>query len=177
MAPERPIYSNSAGDGQVPAGILADWPGKADADGNRHPALWHMLDVAAVASELWPCGPLRDLPEPIRNALLFLIALHDLGKVSETFRRQIEGRHVPPVNGRHWQLTFRHLRDHVRFWLCFAEEVDPFAPCCTVRLQAIMASLFLFLTAIPCGDRGRCGAAPASADACPGYGEGYALDF
>lgn len=92
--------------------ILADWPGKADADGNRHPALWHMLDVAAVAAELWPFGPLRSQPEPVRNALLFLIALHDLGKVSHTFGLQIEAGRVPPVNGRHWQLTYRHLRDH-----------------------------------------------------------------
>ncbi|MGQ3671195.1 CRISPR-associated helicase Cas3' [Xanthobacter sp. TB0136] len=93
------------------AGILTDWPGKSDAHGSRHPALWHMLDVAAVALELWPHGPLRDQPEPVRNALLFLIALHDLGKVSRTFRQQIEARRVPPDNGRHWQLTYRHLRD------------------------------------------------------------------
>ncbi|MGQ3674672.1 CRISPR-associated helicase Cas3' [Xanthobacter sp. TB0139] len=91
--------------------ILNDWPGKSDSNGVRHPALWHMLDVAAVAFELWPYSPLRDQPQHVRNALLLLIALHDLGKVSRTFRLQIETGRVPPENGRHWQLTYRHLRD------------------------------------------------------------------
>lgn len=88
-----------------------DWPGKSNAAGGQHPALWHMLDVVAVAVELWPRWPLCDVPEPVRNALWLLIALHDLGKISEAFRLQIEAGRVPPVNCRHWQLSFRLLRD------------------------------------------------------------------
>lgn len=91
---------------------VADWPGKADDSGRTHPAAFHMLDVAAcferVAESL---GAVRMWSEPLRQAVQFLVALHDLGKVSDAFRRQIvEGR--PPHPGcRHAELTFQLLRD------------------------------------------------------------------
>jgi len=67
------------------------WPGKSNASGGRHPALWHMLDVAAVAQAVLPQGRLGELPLVWQNAFLFLIALHDCGKFSISFREQIEG--------------------------------------------------------------------------------------
>ncbi len=46
------------------------WPGKSAPDGgHEHPAVFHMLDVVAVAE--------------------ILLALHDLGKIGEMFREGI----------------------------------------------------------------------------------------
>ncbi len=74
--------------------LAADWPGKSarQEPADTHPALWHMLDVAACAELLmkrhvhmstWDANML--------SALLILIALHDIGKISESFRRRICG--------------------------------------------------------------------------------------
>lgn len=59
-----------------------DWPGKsATIDGGKeHPAACHMLDVAAVAEVL--IAPFGFSPA-LRDALVLLVALHDLGKISE----------------------------------------------------------------------------------------------
>jgi CRISPR-associated endonuclease/helicase Cas3 len=89
--------------------IIADWPGKSDINGNRHPAVWHMIDVGAVASRLIRGGPFASLPASQRQALVFLIALHDIGKITEAFRAQIELGRSPPANCRHWQLSARLL--------------------------------------------------------------------
>ncbi|WP_347310802.1 CRISPR-associated helicase Cas3' [Defluviimonas sp. SAOS-178_SWC] len=64
-----------------------------------------MLDVSAVAAELWPGSALAGLPDQQRNALLLMIALHDLGKISAAFRRQIEQNEPPPQHCRHWELS------------------------------------------------------------------------
>lgn len=92
--------------------IVADWPGKSDASGAQHPALWHMLDVAAVAQAILPLGRLGELPIDWQNAFLFLIALHDCGKLSTSFRGQIEKGHSPAPHNRHWELSFRMLMQH-----------------------------------------------------------------
>lgn len=92
--------------------FVADWPGKSDAQGNRHPAVWHMLDVAAVARLILPQGPLGGLPPQLRNALLLLIALHDCGKISDSFRNQIVQGQSPAAHNRHWQLSYRILMQH-----------------------------------------------------------------
>lgn len=74
--------------------------GKADAkrpeSRNWHPLIYHMLDVAAVASVWWDtCPALRgrfmaafpDAPEShLRAWVLFFIALHDLGKADIRFQ-------------------------------------------------------------------------------------------
>ena len=86
---------------------LLSWPGKsADGDGVEHPALWHMLDVAAVAEQLLePLG----LSRAQRDMLVLLVALHDLGKISASFRDMIrKGR--PQTAGRHWEVTEVWLR-------------------------------------------------------------------
>ena len=81
---------------------LCKWPGKSAVEGTTvyHPALLHMLDVAAVAERLLqPFG----LSESFNDALTLLIALHDIGKISDSFRSMIfAGR---PQTFRHWHLT------------------------------------------------------------------------
>ncbi len=107
------------GSGRGPAGLpvateggmdaIARWPGKsADARGIAHPAVYHMLDVAAVAERLIvPWG----LSDGVREACLLLAALHDLGKVSEAFRAMLE-RGQPQAAGLHWEVTEALLRHH-----------------------------------------------------------------
>ncbi len=90
------------------ARILSDWPGKSPGDsGIAHPALYHMLDVAAVAERLIA-------PEPfdpgLRDALILLTALHDLGKISDSFRAMLTAgaRQYRP----HWHMTEVLLNQH-----------------------------------------------------------------
>ncbi|MYG01393.1 MAG: CRISPR-associated helicase Cas3' [Acidobacteriia bacterium] len=88
--------------------LIGVWPGKL-VDGQVHPALWHLLDVGAVASRLISREPLTS-SIPGNQAAAFLVALHDLGKFSCTFRSMLLGQ---PYRGlRHWQHSYRLLRDH-----------------------------------------------------------------
>lgn len=88
--------------------LIGEWPGKL-VEGRVHPALWHMLDVGAVASHLISRQPLT-ASIPADQAAVFLVALHDLGKFSSTFRSMLLGQ---PYQGlRHWQHSYRLLRDH-----------------------------------------------------------------
>lgn len=79
-----------------------DWPGKSAAGGTqvRHPALYHMLDVGAVAERLLARSQI-DLS--VREALTFLAALHDLGKIGDGFRAMIERGDTQPE--RHWEVS------------------------------------------------------------------------
>lgn len=88
---------------------ILDWPGKsALSDGGpRHPAVFHMIDVAAVAERL--IYPFQFMG-PFRDALVLLISLHDLGKVSDSFRQMIEDGKTQRF--RHWQLTEALLYAH-----------------------------------------------------------------
>ena len=81
---------------------ILDWDGKSAElpDGIPHPAAYHMLDVAAVAEKL--IAPFA-IDAPLRDALILLIALHDLGKVSDGFRALLAGK--PTHSPRHWELT------------------------------------------------------------------------
>ena len=88
--------------------LVADWPGKT-INGQTHPALWHMLDVGAVAACLMERRPLPNSPA-IDSAAVFLVALHDLGKFSASFRAMLLGQ--PYFGLRHWQHSYRLLRDH-----------------------------------------------------------------
>lgn len=78
--------------------ILALW-GKTDrADPNRfHPLLYHMLDVAAAAEELWDRLPVEARrpallgsadSERSRAACTFLAGAHDVGKANRYFQRK-----------------------------------------------------------------------------------------
>ena len=84
---------------------IKDWPGKtfAGAKPDTHPTLWHMLDVAAVAGVLLARRSLTGAVAQDR-ACQFLIALHDLGKFSESFRDMLLGQHTG--GARHWQHSY-----------------------------------------------------------------------
>ena len=87
---------------------ISAWPGKS-IDGRTHPALWHMLDVGAVATCLIAQRSLTGCHEG-DQAAAFLVVLHDLGKFSSSFRAMLHGQ---PYSGlRHWQHSYRLLRDH-----------------------------------------------------------------
>ena len=83
--------------------IVTRWPGKSPPSGGNvcHPAAYHMLDVAAVAEPL--IAPLC-LPEPERQALVLLAALHDLGKINAAFRSMLTEKESERC-GRHWEVT------------------------------------------------------------------------
>ncbi|MFZ5751837.1 MAG: CRISPR-associated helicase Cas3' [Pseudomonadota bacterium] len=91
------------------AEILARWPGKSPADPGctEHPAVLHMLDVAAVAERLVATLP---HPEPLRRALVLLCALHDLGKIGDSFRAALREGRVQTF--RHWEITEALLWHH-----------------------------------------------------------------
>ncbi len=83
--------------------LLQDWPGKSPVEpgGPEHPALYHMLDVAAVAEVLLAR---EAMPPARRAAFAVLVALHDLGKFNADFRAMIRGQ--PRVgNHRHWEVS------------------------------------------------------------------------
>lgn len=86
------------------------WPGKSAPKGGglEHPAVHHMLDVAAVAEVLIPRF---GFPRPLEQALILLTALHDLGKINEAFRRMLRGEAAPPRDP-HWKVTELLLREH-----------------------------------------------------------------
>lgn len=81
---------------------LLDWPGKSapSSDSPEHSAMHHMLDVAAVAEILIERF---DFDGPVKDALVLLVALHDLGKISESFRQML--REDVRQSYRHWELT------------------------------------------------------------------------
>ena len=78
---------------------ISAWPGKV-IDGRTHPALWHMLDVGAVATCLMAQRSLTG-DRASDQAAAFLVVLHDLGKFSASFRAMLLRQ---PYRGfRHWQ--------------------------------------------------------------------------
>lgn len=87
---------------------IATYPGKT-IGGQFHPALWHMLDVGAVATRLMDRHTLTGRPDH-DAALGLLIALHDLGKISDAFQKQITGEAAPAA--RHAQLSFVLFERH-----------------------------------------------------------------
>ena len=79
--------------------LTANWPGKSKP--SEHPALWHMLDVGAVAQSILHRQPMET--PALSAAFAALVALHDLGKISASFRAMLRdgaGQHFY-----HWQHT------------------------------------------------------------------------
>ncbi len=87
---------------------LFDWPGKSH-EGEEYPAVRHMLDVAACAEQLIEGHTaFVHLNRKQHKALTVLIALHDVGKLSESFRALIRNDETGfPL---HWQLSESLLR-------------------------------------------------------------------
>ena len=85
---------------------IAAWPGKSFASNREHPALWHMLDVAACASVLISHRGFTGQEEQ-DGAVILLIALHDLGKFSASFRSALREGAIQTFY--HWQHSHRLL--------------------------------------------------------------------
>lgn len=94
------------------ATVIADWPGKSPAieGGPRHSAVYHMLDVAAVAELLLES---HTFPTALRQAMLQLICLHDLGKISCEFRDMLIGTRNKQTL-KHWIRSDLLMRLHDR---------------------------------------------------------------
>ena len=88
--------------------LISGWPGKI-IDGHAHPALWHMLDVGAVAACLLARRSLTG-DRPADEAAALLVVLHDLGKFSSSLRAMLLGQ--PHTGLPHWQHSYRLLQDH-----------------------------------------------------------------
>ena len=84
---------------------VVDWPGKSPPfpGAPEHPAIYHMIDVGAVAEKLADDNPRRD-------ALALCAALHDLGKVSASFRAML--RNGEPQSFSHWKISEHLLREN-----------------------------------------------------------------
>ena len=90
------------------ARIAHEWPGKSSPSG-EHPAIWHMLDVGACAERLIAKHrAFAGLSSDQLRAFVVLVALHDVGKISATFRGVI--RHRRRGAYRHWMLSDVLLR-------------------------------------------------------------------
>ncbi|MGR3639867.1 CRISPR-associated helicase Cas3' [Alterinioella nitratireducens] len=100
---------------------ILDWPGKsAQAGGVEHPAFYHMIDVGAVAECL--LAP-YELPRCRRNFYVLAAALHDLGKISDSFRRMLRDGQAQ-THGRHWEVTELWLKRFDAELEGLAEDLD-----------------------------------------------------
>lgn len=87
----------------ISARIAHEWPGKSNPSG-EHPAIWHMLDVGVCAEHLIAGHrAFAALSSDQHRAFVVLVALHDVGKISATFRNVI--RHRRRGAYRHWMLS------------------------------------------------------------------------
>lgn len=89
---------------------MLSWPGKSAVFPStvEHPAVYHMLDVAAVAEQL--LTPM-DIPLPMKQALVLLTALHDLGKINADFRAMLRGERN--ASFRHWEVSDQLLASNI----------------------------------------------------------------
>ena len=129
-----------------PVSWLSFW-GKAGEGDHVHLLAWHCLDVAACASNILERN--RDLLQRIALTscldeercgalLLFLISLHDLGKISDTFQalrpdlaHRLQGRELAPAaTVRHDALGLLAWQRRVFPWLCRGGwlKLDPSDP-------------------------------------------------
>lgn len=104
------------------ADLIARWPGKSNPGAAPHPALWHMLDVGAVAARLLAVQSLTGNPA-WDDACAALISLHDIGKVSASFCAMLTGGSGDRV--RHWQLSHALLTGPLRLLLSARLAIRP----------------------------------------------------
>jgi CRISPR-associated endonuclease/helicase Cas3 len=90
-----------------PESKILQWPGKSNPENKPYPAAAHMLDVAAVAKII--VARTEYAPE-VKDAIVLLTALHDLGKFSTSFRNMLEGQRPFGVYS-HWELSECLLQD------------------------------------------------------------------
>lgn len=85
------------------AQVIRDWPGKsADDRGIAHPAVYHMLDVAAVAERLlapMPLdAPLRDVLKALYATPPSLVLAHGRAAQSDAFRAVRDAHALNPAD-------------------------------------------------------------------------------
>ncbi len=98
------------------------WLGKSGE--TPHPALWHMLDVAAVAQQIQQHRPVNSDPN-VCDMVTALIGLHDLGKVSKSFQSMLMGGGPQADQFKHWRVSgyyFKELADKIE--LCFGASYE-----------------------------------------------------
>ncbi len=91
------------------------WKDLPEADRRYHPLLYHLLDVAAVTETIWDEALARTVRQRLETALgpdarktvIYLAAMHDLGKASPGFQGQV------PELGRPLQLRFDRILSDV----------------------------------------------------------------
>jgi len=91
--------------------LATAWPGKSPPEGSTifHPAVYHMLDVAACSEVLLEAF---EITQAQRQALTLLTFLHDLGKIGREFRNMVTGVNVTGYTYRHWELSETWIFDH-----------------------------------------------------------------
>lgn len=91
---------------------LSEWPGKSGDQGEELSACIHMLDVGACAEILIDGHTAFSSISPAqRQAIILLVILHDVGKLTESFRSLI--RENVRGNPLHWQLSDFILRNYL----------------------------------------------------------------
>ncbi len=110
VEPAAPSFNRGMSNLRNSLDWLGRWPGKSaqTANGTPHPAAYHMLDVAAVAERLLATDSFSAM---VREALVLLVALHDLGKIGAPFRRMLSTG-ATQTAGRHWEATELLLQEH-----------------------------------------------------------------
>lgn len=100
---------------------VLDWPGKSAPEGGvEHPALYHMIDIGAVMERLLDG---HDMPQARKSFYVLAAALHDLGKISDSFRDMLrDGK--PQSSGRHWEVTEAWLRQCDISFAPIIEDID-----------------------------------------------------
>jgi len=91
-----------------PVDPILRWPGKSPKLGGTiwHPAVYHMLDVAASCEVLIEEF---EFDKATQHALTFMVFLHDIGKIGEEFREMIENGDGGNYAYRHWELSEAYL--------------------------------------------------------------------
>ena len=116
---------------------IFDYWGKTRQEGETwvwHPLVYHCLDVAAVGRAwlkshpqalAWLCAQMGLSREAVLQLCSFLLALHDLGKFSDSFQGQV-GEVQQQLQGRACRMLYRDRHDKSGYAL-FAEDLTTLA--------------------------------------------------
>lgn len=125
---------------------LYDWPGKKRSEGWGPPSPRSFPHAGCRGG----CGrliaPFGYEPR-LRDALVLLVALHDLGKISDSFRAMIQDGASQEY--RHWKLSRRCSTPMMPCWPRGSAATGGSASCSMRRWQGITASLPILLLASP----------------------------
>lgn len=130
--------------------------GKTDEAGNWHPLVCHMLDVAAVASELLTREPKSTKNnfsadfdanwDEAKATVLFFIALHDIGKASPSFQKLGEVKidevvHNLIDSGLTWNSRVEYVKHGKIGQKLFEREISELLSCDYDKIENIAAAV------------------------------------